>query len=298
MINPRNLIIRQEINEMILTRKNWWEFAITFVAGCLVTLGIIGVLGINNSTPNISSPIKGSNSKVFVNEKNLKEFKSIKIAAPSNDINFVPSDCYGLEICEPNCVEEPKWSIENEQLEIQIHENNSSFRSSDSEKKYINIYYPKNSSFENILVDISNGDINIPGTKIKKLKINVISGDINATVSNCNDISVYNKSGDINIKNNSEIPIIVDTKTTSGNIKIKTDSKTLSMVTAETTSGNIEIYCDGNISDYSYNASAISGSIIVNDKQFDKRAESFNPNITNSIVAKAVCGNIRIDFKK
>lgn len=260
---------------MMLTTKNWWKFAITFVAGCLVTLGITGVLRINNSTLNISSPIKGSNSKVFVNEKNLKEFKSVKIAAPSNDINFVPSDCYGLEICEPDCVEEPKWSIENEQLEI--HENNSSFRSSDFEKKYINIYYPKNSSFENILVDVSNGDINIPDTKIKRLKINVISGDINATVSNCNDISVYNKSGNINIKDNSETP---------------------TTVYAETTSGDIEIYCDGNISDYSYNASAISGSIIVNDKQFDKRAESFNPTNTNSIVAKAVCGNIRIDFKK
>lgn len=263
--------------KMILTRKNWWKFAITFVAGCLVTLGIMGVLRINNSTINISSPIEGSNSKVFVNEKNLKEFKSIKIASPSNDINFVPSNCYGLEICEPDCVEEPKWSIENEQLEIQIHENNSSFRLSNSEKRYINIYYPKNSSFENILVDVSNGDINIPDTKIKRLKINIISGDINATVSDCDEISALNNSGNINIKDNSETP---------------------TTVYAETTSGNIEIYCDGNISDYSYNASAISGSIIVNDKQFDKRAESFNPTNTNSIVAKAVCGNIRIDFKK
>ena len=112
---------------------------------------------------------------------------------------------------------------------------------------------------------------------VKKLKINLNSGNINAAISDCDEISALNNSGNINIKNNSETPTTVN---------------------AETTSGNIEIYCNGDIADYSYNTSAISGSIRVNDKQFDKRAESFNPTNTNSIVAKAVCGNIRIDFKK
>ena len=262
---------------MLLTRKNWWKFAITFIAGCLVMLGIMGVLRMNNFISNTYSPTQKSASKVFVNEKDLKEFKLVKIISPSDNINFVPSDYYGLEICEPDYFDEPKWSVENGQLEIQTHSNNSNFRLSNSEKGYINIYYPKNGSFENIFIDVSSGNINIHGTRVKKLKINLNSGNINAAISDCDEISAHNKSGNINIKNNSETPTTVN---------------------AETTSGNIEIYCNGDIADYSYNASSTVGSIIINGKQFNKLAKSSNQVNANSIVAKVVTGNITIDFKR
>ena len=231
---------------MSFIRKNWWKFALGFAALILVAFGILWGLGIKNG--NISVDDSGVNikvgnqesiSKVFVDEKNLKEFKSVKIKSPSDDISFIPSDCYGLEICEPDYFDEPTWSVENEQLEIQTSNNKSNFGSVKSEKRYINIYYPKNSSFENILIDASSGDINIPDAKAKKLDVSVASGDINATISDCGEILARNTSGDINIKNAGEISTTIDTETVSGNIKL--DGKAWNLLKAKSTSGNVKI---------------------------------------------------------
>ncbi|MDO4504052.1 MAG: DUF4097 family beta strand repeat-containing protein [Clostridia bacterium] len=274
---------------------------------CLLLVPISGCNAINDILNYKSS------SKVFVNEKNLEEFNSVKISSPSENISFIPSEYYGLEICSSDYLD-PRWSIENRKLEVKIN-NNSNFGQTNSEKRYINIYYPKDISFENITINETSGDVSIPDTKVKKLSVDVVSGDINSEIRDCDEISAYTTSGDINIKNNSEMYTTLDTKTVSGNIKF--DGKTWNSVkarstsgdvkmlgnlskksTIETVSGNVGIHCNEAISNYSYDISTMNGSIAINEEKFSKMARSFNLNNPNSLVVKTLSGDIRIDFKK
>jgi len=351
--------------------RNLWNFALVFILVGAILFGIAWHLGARGGRLSIDD--KGlhmeyidlnhsSNAKIVVNEKNLNEFNSVKIKASSEDVRFIPSDYYGLEICTTkNTDDKPKWGIENGQLNVEtardkgaIHFFDFNFMNFNYNENYIKIYYPKDASFKDIVVNLSSGDINLSKIKSEKLEIEVASGNINADIDKCNVLTVSASSGDIklsgtsveklnmnttsgniiseiddcanivasassgdiSIKNKRQLPASLNAKATSGSVnvsgevwnspKIESSSGDITISgdlkgnsNLEATSGDVKIHLSGTISEYTYDLSASSGTIVLDREKFERQFLSTGVSTSDNLIkVKTSSGDITIEFKK
>lgn len=304
------------------------KISILSMAIAIILFGVLTFIGdsfINTNGLQIEySTNQKSSSKIFINEQNLEKFQSIELVTSAENIKFIPSDHYGLEIYTFNNIDEPIWSITNQQLKIKIDntQKNNFWNflkhwNVNNQDGYIHVYYPENAIFENISIDTSSGGVNSSNVNANKLKINSTSGSINLNTDNCNTMEASTTSGNVNIEYKSNIiPTTINIESTSGDIEINGNylenikSKTISgniklsgklsqNSNFESVSGDIKICCRDDVSNYSYNIANISGDIKVDGKKFNKSVKSINSNnIRNLITAKTVSGDIIVDFDK
>ena len=231
-----------------------------------------------NSCSNASHLMFTDNSKtlpkIFVNEKNLEDFSSIEISSNEENVNLIPSDSYGLEICTCEKVSTPTWSLKNNKLTIEtIHKFNLFSFSFPGEPMYINVYYPK-SDFKSVL-------------------IKSVSGNININFNTCENATFSSTSGDITVKGNTLEN--TEAKSTSGDVELSGDLKGDSKFSS--TSGDVKINCNNAVSNYIYNLNSLSGKITVDGKKFKKSAKNSVVNISNPITVETTSGNIDLEFK-
>ncbi|MBO4687593.1 MAG: DUF4097 family beta strand repeat protein [Clostridiales bacterium] len=133
----------------------------------------------------------------------VDDFKNVNIDVSAGDIKFIESDEYAVEyklrakevICES---EDGTLTVEDKSFKFDI--NFFSFNFEDHEH-YVYVYYPKDANFDELMIDLSAGDVTIEnGMDCEKVTFDMSAGDININgVSG--DLVLKMSAGDFTAKN-------------------------------------------------------------------------------------------------
>ena len=197
-------------------------------------------------------------SATLITERNIPEFNSVSVCTSSAQIEFVPSDQYGLEIFMPDRFK-PTWEVVNGRLTI-LGETRSFFFDWNvrPHQYYVKVFYPTEARFSDITLKASSGDIRLPRVDVNDLSLTCSSGNVNANAENSAYVSIDVSSGDISFAGSGD-NIRLTTKSGS----IESDITNSGKIYADTSSGDIRINNTGDVATL-LNANTSSGSIRVN----------------------------------
>ncbi len=263
----------------------------------LITVSAIALA--STSAIMLHNASKSAKCKMIVDKKDLDEFEFISINSSADEVNFIPAEKFGLEICGPGEDGSSNWEIKNNTLEINTNYSkdkkvNFGFLNfyvtlnEKSNKEYINIYYPKDKKFSTVSLGTPNANICASNIKAEKLIFITTSGNVDVATDNFNFLVANTIFGNINIKDNSnggnELTSLLRATSSFGNINVSSNKANSDcLYTAESDSKLIEI--DGN----KFNEDLKSNLM---DNTLDRK------NATLTIRAASKKGSVRIDFKK
>jgi len=215
-------------------RKKWglWIGIILLALLAVMFLQNLNIFAIGGNT---------GRGMIHINERDIPSFSSVDIITSSTDIEFIPADYFGIEIRMPRDFQ-PEWNVENNVLvfrqasraNIQV----GFFRIND--RRYVRVYYPRRTSFDDILLQASSGNITFPEVEARNLTITTSSGNITAGAENYINATLTASSGRINFDGNC-INGQTDIIASSGNITVSNQSNQGQM-NISASSGNVRAY--------------------------------------------------------
>lgn len=165
-------------------------FSLIFAGAILTIIGIF-----NGGTATLvwdkkhHKVIPVSDMEKYVCEKTkIDSFTDVDIDADSADVTFIPSDDFYMEYCVYSYTEVNPVKVESDRLVIGDYNskfiiNFDLFSDNTFEDSYIRIYYPAETDFKSLDVDISMGDFDISECNFEKVKVDMDMGDF--TVNDC-----------------------------------------------------------------------------------------------------------------
>ncbi|MEG0894991.1 MAG: DUF4097 family beta strand repeat-containing protein, partial [Oscillospiraceae bacterium] len=262
-------------------KKLWLSILSIFIVG--VVLAAIGFVYNGEKIINGEAVIEGDadmftifgNKKHLVSSKDIEvynvdigEFNSFDISLVAEDVEFIKSDEFKLEINDFKDEKDKtiQYSNNNGKLVVKRKSNvkigfNFNFNST---LTYLKVYYKDDINFDNSLVSTISGNININNLNVDNLNISSTSGDIIAENIKCNDLSINTISGNTKFsKINSNKS---DFNTTSGDISISDCNA--NELKASSISGNVTL-TNNKIND-TITTNTTSGDLRGNDNECDE----------------------------
>ncbi|HCR43246.1 MAG TPA: hypothetical protein DIV41_01575 [Ruminococcaceae bacterium] len=144
--------------------------------------------------------------KYSSSDDNLTEFSSVKLNIDKADVEFIPSDHYGIQFVHYGKNDTFDYKVENGTLKAVTADNYShSFVSFDfgntSRGNTLSIYYPKNTELKNVEVTDNSGSLEVSGLKASKVRACLQYGRFYLDGSECGDIGIDIKNGGCVLKN-------------------------------------------------------------------------------------------------
>jgi len=181
---------------------------------------------------------------IRISERDIPSFSSVNIITSSANIEFIPANYFGIEIHMPRELQ-PEWNVENNVLIFrQTNRTNINvglFRI--NERRYVRVYYPRGTSFDEVLLQANSGNVTFPEAETRNLTITTSSGNITAGAENYINSALTASSGNINFEGNC-INGQTDISASSGNITVNNRSNQGQM-NISASSGNVR----ANVSD-------------------------------------------------
>lgn len=284
-----------------MTKKNriWIISACAMVLGLIfATIGFVcggaRIVNVNQNGIHISS-----NKLQTVKDLNLENFQSIDLNTHDFNIEFVPSEHYGIEITYYNDNDHPTYSVENGTLKASDGEQNQAINFNIGifwHPNTVKIYLPKNVSLKDVSIKNESGNINIGNFSAQTTNINLSSGSLNMHDTASNVLTAALESGNVTFENTSS----ADAENTkievqSGWINLKNlSSKTLSV---SSKSGNIDLK---GLTSSQFSSDSKSGNTTMESSKIgDANFGSQSGNIvatdvtTNSLTAKCSSGYMK-----
>ena len=201
----------------------------------IIILAMLAVFFIRNNT---------GGGIIQINERDIPSFSSVDIITSSANIEFIPANYFGIEIHMPREFQ-PEWNVENNVLVFRqrnnVNINIGLFRI--NERRHVRVYYPSGTSFDDVFLQASSGNITFPEVETRNISITTSSGNITAGAENYSNAALTASSGRINFDGNC-INGQTDISTSSGNITINNQSSQGQM-NISASSGNVR----ANVSD-------------------------------------------------
>ena len=130
-----------------------------------------------------------------------------------------------------------RWWLDGDTLRVRYAKNG--FRLTVRQEKELTVALPEGIAFENVNIEATSGDLDIPALRADSLTLAVTSGNIQA-VAEASKISSGAASGNINLEIGGRAED-VSVGTTSGRIRVKAED--VGVLKADSTSGSILITC-------------------------------------------------------
>jgi hypothetical protein len=179
---------------------------IAIVVGVFLVVGAYvisnGKIGIYIAGSGIHYKYK-NNSEGMAEEFLLEEFQQVDIRYEDVDIKFCIADDYGISYELDAGELAPVINVEEGILKItkpdqEVHINIMDF---DWKRNTMIIYYPEDTSFEEIKADISSGDINIQDMIVKNMVMKVEDGSLNIQKGEIGELDIDIANGNVTIGN-------------------------------------------------------------------------------------------------
>lgn len=235
--------------------KNLTKIALILIAaGAVLTaigiaIGGSAILYLDSNGVHVRG--SGKNDSMSLTSYSPDPFTSVELSSVSADIELIPSDKYGLDICLPKG-SEPEWSVSGGKLLVRTETVNSSTWNislinlgyiADSAAAYVKVYYPASAGLEKVSIHARSGNIHIPEARINELIAESSSGTIAINALAFQNASVQTTSGDIDM-NATGNSALVSLTSSSGTIEsILNGCKEISLYS---TSGDITLVCEDN----------------------------------------------------
>jgi DUF4097 and DUF4098 domain-containing protein YvlB len=270
-------------------KRRWGAFGTFLIIAGLVLAASGWALGArggslwfdyNRGWFNFSTGEEAAKNDINITQRNMEIFTSAEISSSVADVEFIPSNDYGIEIRVPEG-SKPEWSVENGILKVDITSNSkiNLFGINFSTANYfVKVYYPKK-ILGNVEIDVSSGDVTFPEAEVGRIAIKVLSGDVNVYAKNYGIAQIKVESGDVYFEGFGEREK-ADISVSSGNISASVNGAR--DVILKVNSGEIEADVEGC---ETVTAKVSSGDIILNG--IDKS--------NTSMELKTNLGNIEID---
>jgi hypothetical protein len=256
----------------------------------------------------------GEENGITVTEMDLPAFEVVDVKSGFADIEFIPSDNYGIEIHVPSFYK-PEWEVENGKLEINVESEgdislqlfNTGFLESG-----IWIYYPEDANFESIKLKSGSGGINAEiGYVNDKIELQSGSGDIDAVFYEGVEAEVKTGSGSIDLLHEGNGYVKAKVESGSGGINIygniwrdleaKTGSGSIEVegvlqgeTDIERGSGSVEVNYEFD-GVQGYDISSGTGAIYVNGERHTKNFKEHD-NMDDMIKIKTGSGRIEVNY--
>lgn len=260
-------------------RKNIW-----LITACVMVLGLIlGAIGffcggakslyINQGGIHVSDKTQHN-----LENLNLKAFQSIGIDVQDFDVEFMPSQNYGIYICYYGDTCHPTYTVENGTLKVTDGTENS-FGGLDfnffNKPNKIRIYLPANAALNAVKIKSACGNVIAGNFSAQTTDISSSSGYVNVSGISGDTLTLSASCGNIDIKNANFKSLSANDS--SGNVTLK-DS------TASQTSGILQC---GNIT--------IRGSKLGSTNLDTQSGDIDAINVTTAkLSAKCSCGNMKL----
>jgi hypothetical protein len=283
-----------------------------------IALVIIGIIFM--SIIIIKESYKNRNGELIMKKSN-EHFKNINVNVKLRNVKFIITDdnTYGYEFNDKS-YSKISHEIKNSTLNITEKLNylmayNYFFdllRGINNDN--INIYIPKDSVFENVIITNTTGNINLNNINTQSIDLISTSGNITASEIKTNFLKSKQTSGKLNVNgsiiNNCEIKNtsgkIVINNLDQSNLKISTTSGGVTIkgilsgkTEIKSTSGSITLGILDKKQNYNIYTEQTSGKIFINGiKQERKKGNIYNKseNKQNDLKLKTTSGNVKINF--
>jgi DUF4097 and DUF4098 domain-containing protein YvlB len=221
-------------------RRRWGLWIVLFASAILA-----GSLARNlNASNGVTVAVRSGarNDIIHLEEKNIPSFKAAGIITTSADVELIPADCFGIEIRMPAAFE-PEWKVENDRLVFrQTNPVNANIGvSMTNNRRYVKIYYPEGTVFDDIHLQTTSGNITVSAESNRgRLTVKATSGYVRADVSGAAEAAIHTSSGNIM----SSLHDTADVYLTASYGKVETGVDGCDTVTIKTTSGNVSVTND------------------------------------------------------
>lgn len=135
------------------------------------------------------------------------------------------------------------------------------------------------------------GSVKLDNLKCKTVQLKSVSGSIQVRGVDCEELSASNTSGSVKVES-ADITDSLSVRGGSGSISV--DGAVRGTTELSNISGSIKVRVKGNMEDYGYRLSNVSGSSRVNG---EKLAGSVNEGRENQINLKSTSGSLSLDFE-
>jgi hypothetical protein len=140
--------------------------------------------------------------------ENLNSFDSIEADLDRYEVDLIPSDKFAIEAEYNKDIGKPEVKVENNTLTIKSRKNK--FLNVDidlfgltfnRDYQSIKIYYPKDTKWKNLALQVGVSDLDFDGLNAEKLDLNIDYGKLNLSNVNAGAVKVELDSGDCTLKN-------------------------------------------------------------------------------------------------
>lgn len=173
--------------------------------------------------------------------------KNLDIDWTSGNINFEYHDEDTVEISEKSrkkLSEDKKmrWWFDDGNLRIRFAKKGISFFSwGFDQNKELTVKLPEGISLEDVNIDSTSGDVNIPSLQAQMLTLDVVSGDIRLNLSGAGELKMSSVSG--NVEATLDIVSSAEIDTTSGDVKLSAPG--LEKLDIDVTTGDVTAALSG-----------------------------------------------------
>ncbi|MDR1689099.1 MAG: DUF4097 family beta strand repeat-containing protein [Clostridiales bacterium] len=188
-------------------KRRWGKLGALLITAGLIFMAAGWVLGArggsiwfdrNRGRFSFSTGEEAARNDINITQRNMETFTSAEISSSVADVEFIPSNDYGLEIRVPEGTK-PEWKIENGTLKVEINSNNKinlfGFYISTADY-FVKVYYPKN-KLGNVEIDVLSGDVFFPEAEVGRLAVKVAAGDVKAGAIRYSIAQIEANAGDI-----------------------------------------------------------------------------------------------------
>ena len=252
-----------------------------------------------------------SNEYSTIKEDNLEEIKNVDITTYSDNINFIPSDHYGLEVYSRH---DSKFTYNINNGNLTINEKatyNFLIFNFNWEPDHIDIYFPADAEFEIVHLNNATGEIALEGLKAKSLDIKQAAGSVTIKNSVFDQMKISNVTGDINLTDVKAENVDADCQ--AGSIKatgLESNGLKLNLTTGDArisgnflgnndinlVTGSVHLTVDGNERDFNRDINVTIGDVKVNGVNSGRG--QINMAAVNNLKISTTTGDINITFTK
>jgi DUF4097 and DUF4098 domain-containing protein YvlB len=173
--------------------------------------------------------------------------KNLDIDWTSGNIKFEYHDEDTVEISEKSRKslgedKKMRWWLDNDTLRIRFAKKGSSFFSFGfNQDKELTVKLPESIALENVNIDATSGDVQIPSLEAQKMTIDVVSGDISLDLSGAGELKMSSVSGNVEATLDKVSSTEIDT--TSGDVKLSAPG--LEKLDIDVTTGDVTAALSG-----------------------------------------------------